>query len=113
MDGKGNALAADMYRPKMQDGSLLPVIIFSHGGGLFVGTKRMNRLFCEIISRMGFVVYSLDYRLIDKSDGLEEISDICAAFRFIKENLHEHGGDPEKIFVCGESRASCQAGILQ
>ena len=100
---KGKKLAADMYRPKARDEGLLPVAIFVHGGGLFAGTRKMNRLFCEILARMGHVVYSVEYRLITEADGFEEISDISAAFDFVKQNIKEHGGDPEKVFVIGES----------
>ena len=33
----------DCYRPKKQDGELLPVIVNVHGGGLLLGSKEFNR----------------------------------------------------------------------
>jgi acetyl esterase/lipase len=100
---KGYKLAADMFRPKYRGSSKLPVAIFIHGGGLFAGSRKMNRLFCEIMARLGHIVYSVEYRLIDEANGLEEISDICTAFDFVKQNTEDHGGDPEKVVVVAES----------
>ena len=108
-DEKGKKLSADMYRPADQNGRLLPVVIFIHGGGFFSGNKRNNRFFCENLSRMGYVVYSVEYRLIVEANGLEEISDICNAFEFVKQNAKEHGGDLSQVFAFGESAGACLA----
>ena len=45
----------DCYRPKKQDGELLPVIVNVHGGGLLLGSKEFNRLFCMRLSELGFL----------------------------------------------------------
>ena len=41
----------DCYRPKKQDGELLPVIVNVHGSGLLLGSKEFNRLFCMRLQR--------------------------------------------------------------
>lgn len=98
-------LAADIYRPahRTERSGRLPVVMLVHGGGLFAGSRKNNRLFCELIARRGFLVYALEYRHIDEADAFGEISDICAGFSFVSGSLEQYGGDPDRIFLMGES----------
>ena len=54
----------DIYRPKDREGEVLPVIINVHGGGLIIGNKGFNKYFCSLLCKKGFLVYSIEYRLI-------------------------------------------------
>lgn len=98
----GAPLAADVYRQKNSSG-LLPVAVMVHGGGLFAGNRKINRVFCEKLAGIGFLVFSLDYRTIDKADACAEISDLCAGFSFVADKLAEYGGDPQRVCVVAES----------
>ena len=98
----GAPLAADAYRPGEHSG-LLPVAVMVHGGGLFAGDRKINRAFCEILAMKGFLVFSIEYRTIDKADACGEISDVCAGFSFATEKLTEYGGDPNRVSVIAES----------
>lgn len=98
----GAPLAADVYRHG-NAGRSLPVIVMVHGGGLFAGNRKNNRVFCEMLAGRGFLVFALEYRTIDKADARGEISDLCAGFSFVAEKLAEYGGDPRRVCVMGES----------
>ena len=54
----------DIYRPEDSQEKILPVIINVHGGGLIIGNKEFNRYFCALLCKKGFLVYSIEYRLI-------------------------------------------------
>ena len=101
--GHDNAkLAADIYRP-VDAGGALPVAVVIHGGGLFVGTRKINRIFCGKLAAKGYLVFAIEYRLIDETNAFGEISDICAGFSFVAENLVKYGGNPKRVCVMGES----------
>ncbi|MDO5133463.1 MAG: alpha/beta hydrolase [Eubacteriales bacterium] len=99
----GAELAADLYFPAEPAPSGLPVIVMVHGGGLFAGTRKINRNFCAKIAGTGCLVYSLEYRLLTDTDAFGEISDLCAGFSFVKKTMRSYGGDPGRVFVAGES----------
>ena len=96
-------VAVDIYRPASLPKESMPVIVFVHGGGLFIGDRRFNRPFATKMAREGFLVYICDYRLIDKADAFGMISDMNAVYGLVKETASGYGGDMERVFVIGES----------
>ena len=101
--GSGTPLAADVYRPAAPAEGLLPTAVMLHGGGLFAGTRKINRAFCEKLAQRGFLVFALEYRLISDADAFGIISDVCGGFDFVQDNLQRYGGDPGRVCVIGES----------
>ena len=99
----GSPLAADVYRPKDKSADPLPIAVFVHGGGLFVGSRKANRAYVELLAERGYVVFVPEYRLIDQTDGIGAISDVCAGFSYLKDHAVEFGGDLERVLVIGES----------
>ena len=99
----GTPLAADVYRPKDRSADPLPIAVFVHGGGLFVGSRKANRAYVELLAERGYVVFVPEYRLIDQTDGIGSISDVCAGFSYLNEHAAEFGGDLNRVFVIGES----------
>ena len=99
----GNLLGADIFRPKNQGATMLPIIVFVHGGGLFVGNRKVNRVFCEVLARLGYLVVSLEYRLLSETNGIGEINDICAGLHFVNGCAESYGGDLNRVFLMGES----------
>ena len=103
-EGAGGAsLAADVYRPKSASANPLPIAVFVHGGGLFVGSRKANRPYAELVAKRGYMVFVPEYRLIDKADGIGEIADVCAGLSYLKDHAAELGGDLTRILVIGES----------
>ena len=101
--GDGTALAADLYWKKDRGDEPMPVAVMVHGGGLFTGSRHTNRAFCEILARKGFLVYAPDYRLLDTADGFGEIADVFASLMFLGRRLAEFNGDPQRVYLFGES----------
>ncbi|WP_022762531.1 alpha/beta hydrolase [Butyrivibrio sp. AD3002] len=98
----GNTLCADIFKQKNNE-KKLPIIVFAHGGGLFVGNRKVNRIFCEVIARLGYLVFSIDYRLLSETDGIGGISDVCSGLEFVTAFAEDYGGDPDKVILMGES----------
>lgn len=124
----GTRLFADVYRPAGTSGDCvgettsgdfsrgcgsggrhlrktgkLPVAVFVHGGGLFAGNRKMNRVFCEKLAAAGFLVFSIEYRLISETDAFGELSDVCAGLAFAEREAGGYGGDKNRLFLVGES----------
>ena len=99
----GVQLAADIYLPLEKPEEPLPIAVFVHGGGLFVGDRKANRLFAELLAERGYAVVVPEYRLIDKADLIDEVSDVCAAFTFVKTHASEFDGDLSRVYIIGES----------
>ncbi|MBQ9004372.1 MAG: alpha/beta hydrolase [Eggerthellaceae bacterium] len=103
-EGAGAApLAADVYRPKDASADPLPIAVFVHGGGLFVGSRKANREYAELLAERGYVVFVPEYRLIDETDGIGIISDVCSGLSYLKDHAAELGGNPSRILMIGES----------
>ena len=72
----------DMYCPNAVK-IPTPVIINIHGGGLIMGSKEFNRHFCINLCKMGFIVFSLEYRLCPEVTVFQQLEDIYAAMNHI------------------------------
>lgn len=96
-------LFADVVYPRNREPEALPVMVFVHGGALVTGDRKTNRIFCQELARRGFVVYSVEYRLIDRANVYGMVSDVCAALSMVKATAMRFGGDTGRISLCGES----------
>ncbi|MDO5408966.1 MAG: alpha/beta hydrolase [Lachnospiraceae bacterium] len=92
----------DVFRPSATERTL-PIIINVHGGGLMMGTKEFNRFFCAQLCKLGFVVFSIEYRLIPEVTVFDQLGDITAAMDFVKYHSLIYGGDPLHIYMVGDS----------
>ena len=97
----------DVYRPKGKDQDVLPVIINFHGGGLLMGNKEFNRPFCATLCEAGYVVFSVEYRLVPDCLFYDQLADLHLALDYIKEHLAEYGGDLSQVYACGDSGGAC------
>ena len=87
----------DIYRPDGSENTVLPVIINIHGGGLIIGNKEFNRFFCAKLCALGYLVFSIEYRLIPDCMVFDQFSDVCNAFNYIQAHLCEYNGDADHI----------------
>ena len=98
-----NILYSDIYRPKNSGAKRLPVIIMIHGGGLFMGSRKMNSYICQIFAEKGYLVYALDYRLLTEANAKQEIADVCSGFDFVEASLDKYQGDSSEVYLVAES----------
>jgi acetyl esterase/lipase len=92
----------DVYYPENASGKL-PVIIFTHGGGFVAGDKKQPRQFCMTLSKEGYTVFNINYRLAPQYKNPSQIKDVLAAILWIKENSGKYFGDKNRIVLAGDS----------
>ena len=99
----GNVLSLDVYKPAAVNEGSLPVLFVIHGGGLFVGDSKLVYGFCRNLAKKGFLVFSLNYRLLTDANACGEISDVCDGFYYAETIIEKYGGDRNRVNVFGES----------
>jgi len=83
------------------------VVIFVHGGGWAGGDRnfawgRYDSLGMCLASR-GFTTAIISYRLSPFVKHPEHVRDVIRAIKWTQNNVHKYGGNPHKLFLCGES----------
>jgi acetyl esterase/lipase len=102
-------LKYDVFSPK--GARNLPCIVIIHGGGWSANDEDIMRGLARELTKGGqFVVFSIDYRWLDKGDGdatsntmANLIEDVVGAIAHIMEHAKEYGGDPTRIGLTGDS----------
>lgn len=85
-----------------------PVLVFVHGGGFVMGDKRSAETpFYDNIgtyaARKGFIGVTVTYRLAPGHQWPAGAEDMAAIVRWLKANVAQYGGDPDKIVLSGQS----------
>lgn len=117
----------DIYQPPCSSNTssqeLAPVMLFIHGGG-WTGSNRLDYsrpLFQHFLDR-GFVIASMDYRLVPESSNLHQLEDVKDIEGWLRNELSGELGETQllneegkvedrKIVVVGAS-AGGQLGLL-
>lgn len=100
-------LALDLHLP---DVDAPPVVVFVHGGGWRVGSRRTfcpsfdsDESFARIV-RAGWAVASVDYRLSGEAVFPAQLDDLHAAIAWVRaEGAREYGLDASRLALWGES----------
>jgi len=97
----GRANLLDVYRSRSHSGSG-PTFIHLHGGAFRVGNKsREARPLFHRLARRGWVCISANYRL--RTQYSHPLTDVKNVLAWVHENGHEHGADPNVVFLAGSS----------
>ena len=99
----GKELLMDIFRPETEEGTELPVIVNIHGGGLIDGNKNLSAGFCRQLAKRGYLVFSLEYRLIPDVRVYEQFDDVCAGMDCIGRKLVDFDVDFTRIYMVAES----------
>lgn len=91
----------DIFRPA--GGENLPVIVNIHGGGMVLCSRKVNAPFCWELAKRGFLVFCVDYPLVPDRDIPGILADVAAGMDWVKENINAYGGDPERVYLVGDS----------
>jgi len=90
---------------------LKPVFFWIHGGGFVLGSGDLG-VGADYLLESGLVVVTINYRLgpmgfmaLEGSSiaGNQGLKDQLVALRWVKENIANFGGDPNRITIAGES----------
>ena len=110
-----------------QPGDLAPVLVWIHGGGLFVGDGAEVAYDGTSLAERGAVVVTINYRLgpfgylahpllREESDrgvsGNYGVLDQIAALRWVQDNIGQFGGDTARVTIFGESAGSWSVNYL-
>ncbi|OBF34869.1 carboxylesterase [Mycobacterium sp. ACS1612] len=112
-----DCLTLNVVTPKGQAEQPLPVMVFIHGGGYFMGSSATPIYDGAALARKGCVYVSVNYRLnalgcLDLSslstkdiriDDNLFLRDLVMALRWVRDNIAVFGGDPDKVTIFGES----------
>jgi acetyl esterase/lipase len=100
----------DLYLPK--DARNVPMLMWIHGGAWSFGDRawygELGRRFAE----QGIGVAVISYRLSPKVKHPAHIEDCARAFAWLHEHAAEYGGDPERLFVSGQSAGGHLSALL-
>jgi triacylglycerol lipase len=95
-----------------------PVLVYIHGGAFVMGDKTSEGSpFYDNVSQwaaqQGWVGVTMTYRLAPASQYPSGPEDLALAVNWLRENIAEHGGDPDSIFLMGQSAGAAHvAGYL-
>ncbi|KAG6405571.1 hypothetical protein SASPL_133162 [Salvia splendens] len=92
----------DLYLPKNGDGPK-PVIAFVTGGAWIIGYKAWGSLLGQQLSDRDIMVACIDYRNFPQATIGDMVKDAAQGISFICNNIAEYGGDPNRVYVMGQS----------
>lgn len=108
----GRNLYLDLYYPKTSPPpGGYPLIVCFHGGGWISGSKKRDLFFNEL-TRSGFAVASVQYRLSTQAKYPEQLRDIRAAARWLFDRAASLQVNPQKFVAAGASAGGHLALLL-
>jgi acetyl esterase/lipase len=110
----GTELTLDVYQPADHSDTPRPGIVLIHGGGWTSLDKSTMRGMGNFLARMGFVAFSIDYRLFDGKNNPwpAQLDDAQHAVRWVRANAAKYGVNPDKIGAFGHSAGAQLAALL-
>ncbi|KAJ2943311.1 hypothetical protein O0L34_g12117 [Tuta absoluta] len=118
--GDENCLFLNIYTPNI-DGEFLPVMVYIHGGGFKFGSGSATMYGADYLVEKDVIVVTINYRCgalgflslnTPEVPGNAGLKDIVQAIRWVKDNIHNFGGNSGNITVFGESCGGVAVSIL-
>jgi acetyl esterase/lipase len=103
----------DVFAPRGANGA--PVVILVHGGTWMFGDKNFRGRYrpgCQALARQGVVMVSINYRLSPGVKHPEHVKDLARAFAWVRGHIGDHGGDRDRILLCGHSAGGHLVSLL-
>lgn len=121
------ALSLDLYRSNRTPKRNAKTVVLAHGGGFVTGDRTQMRIFAEELAKAGFLVASVDYRLVPKSrnngQGIvsdtdllpaseEAEADLVLALRYLRRHAKDYGAaETERRYAVGGYSAGAIAAL--
>lgn len=110
-----DCLSLNVWRPA--NARRLPVMVWVHGGGHRRGSGSANLYDGTALARRGVIVVTFNYRLgllgsfshpsldaeSESASGNWGLADQVAALRWVRSNIEQFGGDPDRVTLFGQS----------
>lgn len=118
VNGNEDCLYLNVFTPILEfdelqnNKTLLPVMVWIHGGGFHVGSSGFNMYGPNYFMDKNIVFVSMNYRLgilgflstaDDTASGNFGLKDQNLALKWIQKNIHIFGGDSSRVTIFGES----------
>ena len=102
-----------VYRaPGVEASAGLPVLVFIHGGSWRSGDPEPYAYVARNFAPDGYVVVSAGYRLGEAGKFPGMLQDGASTLSWVRDNIADHGGDPERIALMGHSAGAYNAAML-
>jgi len=98
----GTELKLDVYRPRTL-GPPRPTLVFVHGGGWVSGAKEDAVLWLIPWLEAGWSAVNVEYRISRTAHAPAAVEDVRCALRWVARYAQDHGFDPARIVVSGDS----------
>lgn len=98
--------------PKTNNGNL-PVVIYVHGGGWYIGNIEMERPFSMTLASHQFGVITMNYHPLPHSNLKTMIQDIYAALHFAYKDRLNLPYDFNRVCLIGDSAGGMLIGVVQ
>ncbi|KAJ8725241.1 hypothetical protein PYW07_016199 [Mythimna separata] len=118
--GDEDCLFLNVYSPNLTPKTLLPVLVFIHGGGYKSGSGNVDNYGPDFILRKNMVVVTLNYRLealgflsLGTKDvpGNAGLKDQVEALKWVQRNIKHFGGDADRVTIMGQSAGSASVAL--
>jgi para-nitrobenzyl esterase len=122
-----DCLVLNVWTPAVKDSAKLPVMVWLHGGGYFLGSGSDKYYEGSNLARtQKVVVVTLNHRLNTfgylylgpeagpefASSNLAGMLDLVAALKWVKANIAQFGGDPGNVTIFGQSGGGSKVSTL-
>lgn len=104
----GRRLSLDLHMPTAD--RPLPTVIWVHGGAWRSGSRQ--DVPAIELTRHGYAIASVDYRLSVDSQFPAQVHDIKAAIRYLRANAASYGLDAERFAIAGSSAGGHLAALV-
>lgn len=105
-------LRLNIWAPKAAQSDSLPVVLFVYGGGWRDGSKDQYAFAGRALASRGYLVVLPDYRLFPAVKFPGFLEDSAKALAWVHDNIASHGGDPDRIFISGQSAGAYNVMML-
>ncbi|XP_038701631.1 isoprenylcysteine alpha-carbonyl methylesterase ICME-like isoform X2 [Tripterygium wilfordii] len=92
----------DLYLPTNINGPK-PVVVFVTGGAWIIGYKAWGSLLGKQLAERDIIVACIDYRNFPQGTISDMVKDASQGIEFVCNNIAEYGGDPDRIYLMGQS----------
>lgn len=106
----GRPLYVDIYLPALSDASLRSTPVFMmHGGGFMYGERSDSRDLDRWLSKRGYTVFDVDYRLAPPLTWNEAAEDVACAMSWAATRADTYNIAPNHALVAGQSAGATLA----
>jgi acetyl esterase len=113
LPGAAGALKARLYTPIDAPSTVLPGLIYFHGGGLVAGSLDTHDGICRSLANAsGCRLVSVDYRLAPEHPFPAAVEDGYAAACWVGSHTEELHIDPDRLAIGGDSAGATLAAVV-